>query len=65
MEKAFDDFRRTTAVAWLMLVHRYELLTDEEVHECSADVQGSLEGVNKGWSAPVVLEFGYEFAESS
>lgn len=47
MAKAFDDFRRSTAVLCLMLMHKYNLLTDDEIREFSDDVQRSLEEVNK------------------
>lgn len=43
MANAFDDFRRSTAVLCLMLMHKYDLLTDEEIREFSDDVQRSLE----------------------
>ena len=48
MAKAFDDFRRSTAVLCLMLMHKYELLTKDEMQAFSGEVQRSLEEITKG-----------------
>ena len=45
--KAFDDYRRSTAVLCLMLMHQHELLTGEEIEEFSDEVRRSLDLVNK------------------
>ena len=46
MAKAFDDFRRSTAVLCLMLMHKYDLLTKDEIQAFSGEVQRSLEEIN-------------------
>lgn len=48
MAKTFDDFRRSTAVLSLMLIHQYDLLTEDEIREFGDDVQRLLAEVNKG-----------------
>lgn len=48
MAKVFDDFRRSTALLCLMLMHKHDLLTKDEIREFSDDVQRSLKEVNKG-----------------
>lgn len=47
MAKAFDDFRRSTAVLCLMLMHKYDLLTEDEIEAFSDDVQRSLQFVDR------------------
>jgi len=47
MAKAFDDFRRSTAALCLMLMHKYDLLTEDEIQAFSGEVQRSLEEINK------------------
>lgn len=42
MAQAFDDFRRSTAVFCLMLMHRYDLLTEAEIEAFSEDVKRSI-----------------------
>jgi len=51
MAKAFDDFRRSTALLCLMLMHRYDLLAEEEIREFSDQVQQTLEEVIKNQNA--------------
>ena len=46
MAKAFDDFRRSTAVLCLMLMHKYDLLREDEIQAFSGEVQRSLEEIN-------------------
>jgi len=43
MARAFDDFRRSTAVLCLIEFKRLRLLTDDEVERFSEEVQRSLE----------------------
>lgn len=48
MSWAFDDFRRSSVVLCLMLMHKHGLLTEEEIQDFSEDVQRSLEQVDQG-----------------
>ena len=47
MANAFDDYRRSTALLCLILMHKHGLLTEEEIQEFSDDVQDTLEQVKK------------------
>lgn len=46
MAKAFDDFRRSTAVLCLMIMHKYGLLTEEEIEAFSEDVKRSIRDID-------------------
>ncbi len=48
MAKMFDDFRRSTALLQLMLMDKYDLLTQEEIASFSEAMQQSLEEARQG-----------------
>ena len=45
MARAFDDFRRSTAILCLMQFQKLGLLTEEEIEEFSPDVQRALDSI--------------------
>jgi hypothetical protein len=45
MARAFDDFRRSTAVMQLGIMRRMGLLTDEELSVFSAETQARVRGI--------------------
>lgn len=45
MARAFDDFRRSTAVMQLGIMRRMELLTDEELSVFSPETQARVRGI--------------------
>lgn len=51
MANAFDDFSRSKAVLCLMLMHKYDLLMEDEIRGFTDEVQQSLEEVSKNWNA--------------
>jgi len=45
MARAFDDFRRSTAVLQLAIMRRMRLLTDEDLSVFSAQTQEQVRGI--------------------
>jgi len=45
MSRAFDDFRRSTAVMQLGIMRRMKLLTNEELSQFSEQTQTQVEGI--------------------
>jgi len=45
MAQVFDDFRRSTAVLCLMLMHKYDLLTEGEIEAFSEEVQRAIRDI--------------------
>jgi hypothetical protein len=45
LANAFDDPRRSVAIEQLVLIHHYQLLTDEEMARFSAETRESVKGL--------------------